>query len=360
MPPENTGVIVRAPRPQDDMAGGLSRVVYEERVSDGQFDAYVPSDNETQQGVYGDTQSCTNNVCSNSIDTQINWMIANDKIPSAKLARLELSGFIVDGKCNTSERYNAIMSGTNGGQIPGQPFGNYLYKPWDSARKDGMIPESLLPYPNMQRTPVFTVNDYYTALITDAMKEAAQVWNEIFLTQYEIVPTDITSLQFHLKQAPLAIITGVCSPWAGEIIPACSKSSGHATELYGWSGSDYWKDFDSYLPNNKKLGWGYKIGYAIKGVVTLKDDLQVFKHFFNTPLEMGVTSDEVKFLQLALFLNGVWMDSQLNNREAIQKFGGYFGENTMRCVKSFQKKYGIQQVGKVGPLTLKQLNLLFS
>lgn len=353
----NTGVLWRDPQPQDDMAGGLSRIVYEERT-DGQHDAYVPIDDEMQVGLYGDTQSCTDNACSNSIDTQINWMIINNKIPADKFSKLERYGFIVNDKFNTSERYNAIMAGTNGGQIPNQPLGNYLYKPWDSARHDGMIPESMLPYPNRQRTPVFTVNDYYGATITDEMKEAAGVFNEIFLVQYEAVLTDNDSLQRHLKQAPLAIISGVCNPWGEGIIPACDKTSGHATELYGWSGADYWKDFDSYLPTKKKLGWGYKISYAIKGVVTLKDTK--WAHTFTTKLLEEDSGEEVKALQIALFLEGVLEDSEWKTQEAVQKWGGYFGGNTTEAVKRFQKKYGIIQTGKVGDITNKQLNSLFN
>lgn len=39
---------------------------------------------------------------------------------------------------------------------------------------------------------------------------------------------------------------------------------------------------------------------------------------------------------------------------------GYYGPATTRAVKRFQKKYGIPQVGRVGPATLKKLNELIS
>lgn len=355
---ENTGVLWRDPQPQDDIAGGLTRVKFEERT-DGQWDPYVPQDNEEQIGLFGDTNSCTDNACSNSIDTQANYMLANNKISPANVKRLQDAGFIVDGKFNTSERDNAIMAGTNGTD-DSRPKGNYLYKPWDSARNDGMIPEADMPYPNRQRVPPFTVKDYYSGQRNDAMKAKAKLFLEIFTVQYEVVSTDIDSLKTALKQAPLPIISGVCSPWAGGIIPACDKTSGHATLLYGWSGADYWKDFDSYIPTNKKLGWGYKISYAIKGVLQLNDQLESFQHLFTRPLQLNDRGDEVKALQVAMFLNGVFHDSQLSSRELIEKFGGYFGQKTMDSVKQFQAKYGLDQVGRVGPKTLAKLNSLYS
>ncbi len=350
----NTGVIWRDPQPQDDKADGQSRVCYEIITPDGQYDVFVPTDNEVQYGVYGDTSTCTNNGCSNSIDTQVNRMIALGKIPTNELTLLTTAGFIVDGKCNTSERYNAIMSGTS------PQTGNSLYKPWDSARHDGMIPESLLPYPNQQRTPVFTVQDYFNAKITAGMKAAAVLWKSIFTIQYEIVPTDLPSLQKHLLHAPITIITGYCPGWETvSPIQACNLTNGHATLLYGYQQGSFLKDFDSYLPTNKKLAWDYKIGYAIKGVVILNNSLTYYNHFFNTELSEGMRGDEVKALQIALFLDDVFVDSEMTDRETIQKFGGYFGSATTDSVKKFQSKHGLPATGFVGPQTLSTLNLLY-
>lgn len=266
-------VIPREPVASDDLAGASSRVVYEVRIADGQHDKLMPQDKEVQHGVYGDTSTCTNHACSSSIDTQGNWMLDRGLIGEADVKRLTDYGFIVGGRFNTSERYNAIKSGTK------HRVGNYLYKPWDSARNDGMVPEVLLPYPHKQRVPVFSVEEYFDADVEKReLKEAAEVFDSVFEVQYEIVPKTLSSLKLHLFQAPIAIIAGVCSPWDGSVIPACELDSGHATLLYGWKDLQYLKDFDSYLPNEKKLAWDYKIGYAIKGVLLLRDRTKVIPY----------------------------------------------------------------------------------
>lgn len=334
-------------QPEDDKAGAQSRVVFEIRQPDGQHDAFVPQDNETQFNRNGDWSTCTNNGCSNSCDTQVNKLIAMNKVSPEKIAKLEKYGFLIKGRHNSSERWNAILSGTDSGS------GNYLYKPWDSARHDGMIPEKLLPYdPNCSKS------DYFKFTRTAEMDEAAKVWKDIFNVQYEVIPTDVAQLQYHLQQAPITVMSGVCRPW-GAVVPVCSLDRGHATMLYGWKENEYLKDFDSYIPNCKKLSWGYKISYAIKGVVTVRDELLELKHFFNTEMRLGDTNEEVKTLQIALFLDGSFYDSEWKTREHIQKWGGYFGESTQRNVKAFQKKYGLQETGIIGMMTLKKLNLLF-
>ena len=358
---QNTGVLWREPQPQDDIAGGESRVVYEVRVEDGQHDSYVPQEqDEIQASMYMDTQSCTNQACSNSIDTQGNWLLANNKIPQDKVSKLEKIGFIKNERFNTSARDNAILSGTNGGLDPNRPKGNYLYKPWDSARNDGMIPEWMLPI-----TRDMKLAEYYQPQLSAEKKaqiqEARELFKSIFLIQYEIIPTDPASRKYHLKHAPITIISGVCSGWNGNnVIPACSISSGHATDIYGGKENEYWKDLDSYKPFEKKLAWDYLVGYAIKGVVTLRDTQRDLHYDFTKPMKLGDKGEHVKMYQIALFLEGTLQDSEWPTREHVQKWGGYFGENTKEATKRFQKKYGIAQTGEVWYQTLSKLNQLYS
>ncbi|MGB9762629.1 MAG: peptidoglycan-binding protein, partial [Minisyncoccia bacterium] len=62
---------------------------------------------------------------------------------------------------------------------------------------------------------------------------------------------------------------------------------------------------------------------------------------FSTYLKLGMKSDEVKKLQLAL---------------GITPASGYFGPLTLQAVKQFQTRNGIKATGYVGPLTVKALN----
>lgn len=67
---------------------------------------------------------------------------------------------------------------------------------------------------------------------------------------------------------------------------------------------------------------------------------------FNNGLALGSRSDEVTELQNRLTAEGVYTGP----------ITGYFGSLTAQGVKNFQKKYGISQVGMVGPQTRAKLN----
>ncbi len=63
-------------------------------------------------------------------------------------------------------------------------------------------------------------------------------------------------------------------------------------------------------------------------------------------LKLGFRNNDVKELQQRLALEGVYTGP----------ITGYFGPLTRAGVKAFQAKYGISQVGEVGPLTRARLN----
>ncbi len=69
-------------------------------------------------------------------------------------------------------------------------------------------------------------------------------------------------------------------------------------------------------------------------------------------LSEGMTGDDVKALQAALSADpDVYPEGLIS---------GYFGRLTSSAVKRFQKKHGIEQLGRVGPRTLKELNKFFN
>jgi|SRR3989344_1605108 len=67
---------------------------------------------------------------------------------------------------------------------------------------------------------------------------------------------------------------------------------------------------------------------------------------FNRLLSVGSTGDDVKALQVKLIAEGL-LKAQVT---------GYFGPLTKAAVKAYQAKYGISQLGIVGPATRAQLN----
>ena len=84
-------------------------------------------------------------------------------------------------------------------------------------------------------------------------------------------------------------------------------------------------------------------------------------HYFSKTLSMGQTDPDVVWLQKCLN----W-DPQTALKAAPGAIGSpghesdFFGALTYNAVESFQKKYGISQVGTVGPITRNELNALFS
>lgn len=78
---------------------------------------------------------------------------------------------------------------------------------------------------------------------------------------------------------------------------------------------------------------------------------QVVSPVFNSDLEIGSRSDDVKKLQELLA-----QDKEIYPEGLAT---GYFGPATSRAVKKFQAKYGLSQVGRVGPQTRAKLNEVF-
>lgn len=94
--------------------------------------------------------------------------------------------------------------------------------------------------------------------------------------------------------------------------------------------------------NHRCVGAMYYLGANVSGG---------FKHTFNTNLTYGNNSDEVKFLQKALQIDGEFTYPTIT---------GNFGPITLTAVKAFQSKYAIPSTGFVGPMTRNKLNKLFS
>lgn len=86
---------------------------------------------------------------------------------------------------------------------------------------------------------------------------------------------------------------------------------------------------------------------AQTGVQEARQDVQETAKLIKN-LGQGMTGEEVKLLQLALAA-----DSDIYPEGLIT---GYFGSLTFQAVKRFQKKWGIEQVGRVGSKTLSKLN----
>lgn len=64
-----------------------------------------------------------------------------------------------------------------------------------------------------------------------------------------------------------------------------------------------------------------------------------------------MTGEDISQLQAYLIVEGVYPEALIT---------GYFGPATQRAVRAFQAKYGLTQVGRVGPATRAKLTELFA
>jgi hypothetical protein len=181
---------------------------------------------------------------------------------------------------------------------------------------------------------------------------------------YPAAPATPDSLKQDLLVAPLQIATAVCAGWnTDDPIKACGPGTQHATEMTCVEGSVY-DILDHYNPFQKQFAIDYNITYAMQGLAVITNGAPVhyppppnFNHKFTTQMDIGASGPEVVALQDALKTDGEFPLTVQST--------GYFGTVTQKAVGAFQTRYGVVYVGqpgfgRVGPLTMAQLNKLFA
>jgi len=145
------------------------------------------------------------------------------------------------------------------------------------------------------------------------------------------------------------------------IKPPKKVEFGHAVCVIGFN-EDYLIIQNSWGEQWGEKGIGYiakdYIPYMIEAWCVLSDvptellpDIEKPKHFFSTDLYFGIdNANEVKALQDALRWLGCLPKEQQST--------GYYGQATMQAVVNFQKRYGINQIGRFGPSSRGKMNEL--
>lgn len=256
---KNTGVIIVQPEATDFMVGALE---YKEICSD--WTNFLPS-TERQYTRYADTMACVSFSAMNTLETQINYLYASNTLQKADKEFLDTNGYIVNGKCNLSDRFIAKMSGTTN-------QGNSMNKVWQTIRECGVIPESDWAFNDN-----FTWEEYY-AEIPQELKDKGKKFLERFIINYEWVLTGTqdrntqqTTLQKQSKQAPIQIAS---FPIQGSN-PVADKGCGstHATIIHRVD--DKYRVFDHYEPFNFNGNLDFCIMWAMKGLITPKAGINV-------------------------------------------------------------------------------------
>lgn len=313
------GLIVRGPIGSDYIAGAATGILYDERMPGSDWSAYRPI-GEHQSAATFDSMSCTNFSALNVIETQLNYLLANNLLPADFLTFLQKNGYMgSDGKPNFSDRYVAIMSGTT-------EKGNYLAAVWDAIRKFGLIPENMLPFGGSSTKEYLSPS----AVTDDMIKLGRQVLYYLNF-QYEwVMGEDGPTLSQALKQSPLQITIPSPIPYhAIELLSANNMPKSYTT-------------FDSYDPFLIERTSDVGISYALKGYVSPIKHAP-FSYVFTVDLSLGMTHPDV--IQLQRFLN---TDPDtlvaMSGAGSIGKETTYFGSATRAAVMRFQTKYGLVPV----------------
>lgn len=344
-------------RPTDWIRGKESGIVENVRNIWGDWTGYMPP-GEWQQDTrtFFDSQACMTFSALNSIEAQLAFMIKMNTISDANIKWLKDNGYIAaDGSVNFSDRFTAMMSGTT-------KKGNTIQNVWGSARNDGLVPESVWPFPMSDFTPNSPDANWeiFYAAIPQPVKDLGLEFKKRFTIQYEWVPNSGNSipdadLSASIKMAPLNIISAVCMPWSTDkVIPGCGFGTQHATVMAKVE-QTFRVIFDSYMPFFKKFASDYSVPFAVRGVILEVVNPVIparFTHVFTKSFKAGDTDPELELVQNILKIAGYFPLSVVSS--------GYYGPITSAGVKKLQDAYGIapDAPDNIGPRTVALLNTL--
>jgi len=327
--------------------------------------SFLPSF-ERQKFVF-DTNACMTYSGTNILETELNHLNSIGQIPVETLTWCRDNGYFDEnGKFNFSDRFSAIMNGTN------PATGNSFDPVWSGFVKYGLLPEKDFSYTLEESrrfiTPSDFWKDYYNrSLITQEMLTKAKKFNEFFEIEWTYKITSglngaiksvwdflqgsggnqFSILSTALQSAPVHIGVPVCPNWNDGDVTYCGKKQAeHGVELY--SVEQLYDILDQYDPFQKTLSNDYYIPYAV--LATIRPKTKPY-HIFTVNLQFGDRSDEVVWLQKCLHYMGYFKPSST----------GFYGLITSRAVLSFQTDEGINPTSEknVGPKTRLALNDIF-
>lgn len=277
------------------------------------------------QSVQGkwDSMSCVSFAIGEDLEPQINFDFNSLREDTKKF--LIDNGYIQDGKVRFSKRALAIMSGTT-------PSGNYFWKVFETARLQGLIPDSDLPFGGNSQS------EYLGATITPAMLAKGKKFLEYFKIQYQIVqgfdnnvgfnPSEIANIDSILSSAPVVI--GVPIPCSHAIIT-------HKVRENDYDAQDH---YVPYFRTNNAITVPVQLAY--QGYIE-EIPKSIFHFQFNRNLTKNNSYDsDVENLQKILVEENCMTESEIG------QWWGFFGNKTLNGVIKFQEKYSNEILKPVG------------
>jgi N-acetylmuramoyl-L-alanine amidase len=141
------------------------------------------------------------------------------------------------------------------------------------------------------------------------------------------------------------------------------NSAASALIEYGYIYEEQYENLDMREILVKDLAYQTFLGlhgfFGDRSTVISKHGTPLLPYTFSKDLKKGLQNNaDVLALQAALRKEGVF--PAVGNTKYDCTLTGIFGPCTEKAVKAFQKKYGLSQVGNVGPQTRAKLNALYS
>ncbi len=313
---KQTGLIVKEPSATSYKTGGATGIVSKEINPSGDWKPYLPS--TEQQSFSFDTLSCTSFSLNNVFETVLNYRLQKGLVNVDAVEFLQKNGYLDQkGLVNFSDRYTAIMSNTT-------EYGNDFETVGNCVRKNGLIPEKMLPFGGNNFKEYHDKKNITPEMIAMGKKfltyfEPMYEWVFFSTTSdTELNPYEARLSSDALKQSPLQV---------GSAIPAT-----HALMQYSLVNNRPYI-FDTYAPFDVEDKLYTIFHFALKGWIEEKTTVRTLK--------IGMKGDDVKKLQSDL-------NTVLGTALVVD---GDFGKKTQSVVIAFQKKYGLVADGIAGKVT---------
>lgn len=220
-------------------------------IPEDEREKYLPV-GEVQKGK-GDFMDCATRSPLNTLETKFNALYQNDRLLPENKRWLEHSGYVEDGRITFSDRFIAILSGTD-------KQGNSLKAPCHAIHTYGLIPKHILPAIKTMR-----FEDYHKKSdITDEMKALGQDFLKRFPINYERV-RDVYFDEV-IKEDMIGVAGYAWTDPVDGVYPQTGRSPNHAFLYF----ADRYTIFDNYIDKHdgdfiKKLARNYSlVGYGYR------------------------------------------------------------------------------------------------
>lgn len=230
---ENYGLIIKDLKPQDWRFGSVTALKSQVYQEDRNWDDFLPQDEFQAQSL-----SCVTFSALNCLE----------------MMALRKYGL----KFNWSDRFIAKASGTS-------MMGNSLAAVADTIVLTGLVNEVDYPYDYAN----FSWKSYYTDIPMYLFDQAAEFKKEYDIDYEWVTIKTPEALWDALKYSPLQV-TGSYPKFIGdEIIKRVDAPYNHAFTVYGGEYGKYFKVFDHFSDNTKKIAWDYDLStFAMRYDIT--------------------------------------------------------------------------------------------